>query len=201
MSTVETPTLYTPEDLLTMPDGDLYELVDGKLVERNMGAWSSYVGTRLLRRLGNFSEDHFLGWVFGSDASYQCFPHRPRLVRKPDISFIRLGRLPGERAPQGHTLIAPDLAVEVISPNDLAYDIDERVADFLAASTRLVWVVNPVQRTVLIYRHDGSIAGVREGGELDGEDAVPGFRCPVHLLFVTPAPPTAEPGGTDAAEG
>jgi Uma2 family endonuclease len=113
------------------------------------------------------------------------------LVRKPDVSFIRFGRLPGEEVPQGHIPIAPDLAVEVISPNDLAYDIDERVADYLGAGTRLVWVVNPVQRTVLIYRHDGSIAGVREGGELSGEDVVPGFRCPVHSLFITPVPPTS----------
>jgi Uma2 family endonuclease len=199
MSTVETPTLYTPEDLLEMPDGDLYELVDGQLVERNMGMWSSYVGSRLLRLLGNFCEDHFHGWLLGPDASYQCFPNRPRLVRKPDVSFIRLGRLPDERAPEGHIRIAPDLAVEVISPKDLAYEIDERVADFLGAGTRLVWVVNPVRRTILIYRADGSIAGVREGGGLDGEDVLPGFRCPVALLFVTPAPPTA--GGTADGAG
>ncbi len=199
MSTVETPTLYTPEDLLTMPDGDRYELVDGKLVERIRGAWSSYVGFLLACGLKIYCNDHFLGWVWGADASYQCFPNRPRLVRKPDVSFIRLGRLPGEKAPEGHIPIAPDLAVEVISPNDLAYDIDERVADYLGAGTRLVWVINPVQRTVLIYRQDGSIAGVREGGDLDGEDVIPGFRCPVYSLFITPAPPTGS--GTSNGAG
>jgi Uma2 family endonuclease len=192
MSTVETPVLYTPEDLLAMPDGDRYELIDGQLVEKNMGSWSSYVGSRLGRLLGNFCDENALGWIWGADASYQCFPDRPRLVRKPDVSFIRLGRLPGEQAPEGHTLIAPELAVEVISPNDLAYDIDQRVADYLSAGTRLIWVVNPVQRTILIYRLDGSIAGVREGSELSGEDVVVGFRCPVHALFIPPAPPTAQ---------
>src|SRR5216683_149243 len=109
MSTVETPTLYSPEDLLTMPDGDLYELVDGHLVERNMGAWSSYVGSRLHRLIGNFCEENGVGWYWAADASYQCFLSRPRLVRKPDVSFIRVGRLPGEKAPEGHIRIAPDL--------------------------------------------------------------------------------------------
>jgi Uma2 family endonuclease len=183
-----------------MPDGDLYELIDGMLMERNMGAWSSYVGSRLLKLLAICCDEFCLGWYWGADASYQCFSNRPRLVRKPDVSFIRLGRLPGERAPEGHTRIAPDLAVEVISPNDLAYEIDERVSDYLGAGTRLVWVINPVQRTVLIYRADGSISGMREGGELNGEDVIPGFRCPVHSLFITPAPPTA-PGTGNGAGG
>lgn len=193
MSTVQTPTLYTPADLLTMPDGDLYELVDGHLVERNMGIWSSHVGAQLVRLLGAFCMENALGWLLGPDASYQCFPNRPRLVRKPDVSFIRANRLPPDQVAEGHVRIAPDLAVEVISPNDIAYDIDERVADYLGAGTRLVWVVNPVRRTVLIYRLDGSIAGVREGGELSGEDVVPGFRCPVAALFVTPVPPGSAP--------
>jgi Uma2 family endonuclease len=101
MPTLEASTLYTPEDLLTMPAGDQYELIDGRLVERNMGAWSSYVGFLLACGLKIYCNDHFLGWVWSADASYQCFPARPRLVRKPDVSFIRLGRLPGEQAPGG----------------------------------------------------------------------------------------------------
>jgi hypothetical protein len=69
MSTVDTSTLYTPEDLLRVPDGDLYELVDGKLVQRNMGAWSSYIGLRLAHGLVTFCDSHVLGWVWGADVS------------------------------------------------------------------------------------------------------------------------------------
>ena len=119
MSTaVATKTRYTPEDLLAMPDGKSYELVDGQLVERNMGAESSWVGGQLLIRLGSYCEEHGLGWALPADNGFQCFAHDPGLVRKPDVSFVRYGRLPGEVLPKGWIKIPPDLAVEVVSPND-----------------------------------------------------------------------------------
>ncbi len=102
MSTaVATKTRYTPEDLLAMPDGKSYELVDGQLVERNMGAESSWVGGRLLSRLDRFCEEHGLGWALPTDNGFQCFPHQPKLVRRPDVSFVRYGRLPGGVLPAG----------------------------------------------------------------------------------------------------
>ena len=108
MSTaVATKTRYTPEDLLAMPDGKSYELVDGQLVERNMGFESSWIGGRLLIRLGSYCEEHGLGWAVPADAGYQCFPHDPDLVRKPDVSFVRLGRLPGGVVPKGWAKIPP----------------------------------------------------------------------------------------------
>jgi Uma2 family endonuclease len=111
---------YTADDLLTMPDRDRYELADGKLVELQTGAKSSYIGNRLNRLLSNFCEVPFRGWVFPPDTSYQLFfPDRPNLVRKPDVSFVRVGRFPNEEVPEGHIRLAPDLAAEVVSPNDL----------------------------------------------------------------------------------
>src|SRR3954465_636657 len=115
-----TETLYTPEDLLAMPDGDESELVDGRLVERHMGAWSVHVATRLMALIIQFDPSQRLGWLLMSDASYQAFPKGK--IRKPDPSFICLGRLPDERVPDGHIKLAPDLAVEVISPNDIHYE-------------------------------------------------------------------------------
>ena len=179
-------TEITPDDLLKMPDGECYELVDGQLVERNVSLRSSYIGARLSRLIGNFCEEHPLGWVIGADCGYQCFADKPKLVRRPDVSFIRLGRLTEEQISQGFVRIAPDLAVEVLSPNDLAYDIDSKVEEYLRAGVRLVWVVNPETRTILIYRADGSIQGLREPDELSGEDTLPGFRCQVGALFTMP---------------
>src|SRR5580704_8315063 len=102
MSTaIATKTEYTPEDLLAMPDGKSYELVDGQLVERNMGAESSWVGGELYARLRQYGQEHQLGWAFPADTGYQCFPHAPGLVRKPDVSFVRYGRLPDGMLPQG----------------------------------------------------------------------------------------------------
>ncbi|MBV8269132.1 MAG: Uma2 family endonuclease [Planctomycetaceae bacterium] len=191
MGAVADKTLLTPEDLLAMPDEKSYELIDGKLVERNMGVLSSWVGGRLYRQLAEFVEGHDLGWVFPADVGFQCFPGSTRTVRKTDVAFIRSGRFPGEQLPEGYSRIAPDLAVEVISPNDLAYKVDEKVDAYLKAGVRLVWVAHPHTRTVLIYRSDGSVGLVREADELSGEDVVPGFRCPVAAIFPPEPSPAA----------
>jgi Uma2 family endonuclease len=192
MSTaVATKTHYTPDDLLAMPDGKRFELVAGHLVERNMGLESSWVGGQLLSRLNRFCEDHNAGWAFPADDGYQCFPHDASLVRRPDVSFIRRGRLPGEVLPQGWGKIPPDLVVEVISPNDSAGDVEEKLDDYQKAGVPLVWVVNPRSHAVMVYRLDGSVSRLRAGDELSGENILPGFRCPVQELF----PPREHPAG------
>ena len=94
-------TNYTPEDLLAMPDGKRFELVGGQLVERKTGLESSWVGGQIHSRLDGHSKEHSLGWVLPADNGYQCFPHDPGLVRRPDVSFIRYRRLPGEVLPTG----------------------------------------------------------------------------------------------------
>ncbi len=179
---IEQTTLFTPEDLLAMPDGDNYELVDGHLVERGMGSWANYVATRLVVLIGCHDLGKNLGKLLSAEASYQCF--KGNRVRKPDVSFIRAGRLPDGRVPEGHIRIAPDLAVEVVSPTDLLYEVDRKVGEYLEAGIGLVWVINPDTRIVTIYRADGSVTVLRESGELDGEGAIPGFRCRVADLFI-----------------
>jgi Uma2 family endonuclease len=173
----------TAEEFLDLPNTDFHELVDGKLVEKRMGAESSYIAGRLNTLLSRFCEDPFRGWVFPGDAGYQFLPDRPNVVRKPDVSFIRVGRLPEERPPEGHIRLAPDLAVEVVSPNDLFYEVEQKVAEYRAAGIPLIWIVVPPTRIVLIRRGDGSCVEVGETGELDGEAVLPGFRCPVSALF------------------
>src|SRR5205823_3491725 len=117
MSTAATKTQYTAEDLLQLPDGDRYELVDGNLVERDVSFWSSYIAGVVYGLLDAFSRQNVLGWVVPEGTSYQCFPTLPRQVRKPDTSFIARDRLSVTRAlDEGHLLLAPDLAVEVVSP-------------------------------------------------------------------------------------
>ncbi len=147
----------SPEDLLVLPDEKNYELIDGELAERNASYYSSLVGSRINRRLGGFVEDHDLGWVAAADAGFQCFPDSPRTVRRPDVSFIRKDRLPDGPPFQGWMTIAPDLAVEVISPNDLAYEVDEKVMEYRGVGIPLIWVVNPLTRTILVHRSDGPI--------------------------------------------
>jgi Uma2 family endonuclease len=184
MSTaVATEARYTPEDLLAMPDGKGFELIDGRLVEREMGAESSRVGTRLSSRLDRFCEDHDLGIVWAADNGFQCFPHDPDMVRRPDVSFVKRGRLPGDVEPKGWVKIPPDLAVEVVSPNDRVYELDAKLADYRKVSVLLVWVINPELRTATIYRADGSVRILFEDDELSGEDVIPGFRCPLREIL------------------
>jgi Uma2 family endonuclease len=181
---------YTAEDLLTIPDGDQFELVDGRLVETHMGTEASFTGGVLHYYLYLHCDPPTRGWVFPADVSYQCFPGRPNLVRRPDVSFLRLGRLPNEELPEGHLRTAPDLAVEVVSPNDLYYEVEEKIKEYRSAGVSLIWVIVPPTRTVLVRRLDGTAAEVGENGELDGEQIVPGFRCRVADLFRRATPPT-----------
>ncbi|MEO6810197.1 MAG: Uma2 family endonuclease [Isosphaeraceae bacterium] len=189
MSTmVESRTQTTPGDLLAMPDGKNYELVDGVLVERNMSALSSLVASKLNRLIGNFCESNASGWVFGADCGYQCFPGFPKKVHRPDVSFIRQSRMTVAQLAEGFIPIAPDLAVEVVSPNDLVYKLAEKIQEYLDAGVPLIWIIYPSTRSVYVHRRDGTITLVRAGQDLDGEGVLPGFRCRVADLFPTTAP-------------
>jgi Uma2 family endonuclease len=185
----------TPDELLAMPDGRRYELVDGIPVERTMSLLAARVEMTLGRILDAYCVENNLGWVVSPSCGYQCFPWKPRLVRRPDISFIAAARLPlRAQWSEGYVTIPPDLAVEVTSPSDGVYELEEKVDEYLRAGVRLIWVVHPEVRAILVVHGDGSAFRLRADGELSGEDVVPGFRCPVASLF--PAPEPAPPQAT-----
>jgi len=187
MSVITQSVPVTPEDLLNLPDAKSYELVDGKLVERNGGMESSKIAAHIIFRIGSFLRNRKLGRLFDSEASYQCFPTAPGIVRRPDLSFIRAGRFEGNNLPKGHCRIPPDLAVEVVSPGDLSYEIEEKVAEYLQAGVRLVWVVHPPTRRVRIHRPQSSPLGIvselSEKETISGEEVLPGFSCAVADFF------------------
>jgi Uma2 family endonuclease len=174
---------YTPEDLLAMPDGHRFDLVDGHLVERNMGAESSWIALQINRYLGNYAEVSQHGLVLGPDCGYQIFPDDPNRVRFPDGSFLRSGRLPNDALPRGHIRVVPELVLEVVSPNDLAWEVDLKVTEYLQAGVPLIWVFYPDTRTVSVYRADGKAARLGVGETLSGAEVLPGFTCPVADVF------------------
>ena len=177
----------TPEELLKLPDRERYELINGQLVERDVSTWASYVAGEIHSILRTHSRSNEAGWVLPEGTSYQCFPDQPTKVRRADVSLIRLDRLSlAQATAEGHLPIAPDLAVEVVSPNDNAYEVDEKVQDFLRAGARRVWVVNPQTQTVAVHRAEGIGAILRASDELSGEELLPGFRCPVSDFFRPP---------------
>jgi Uma2 family endonuclease len=185
MATVIGDRRYTPDDLLKLPGGNRFELVDGQLVETEKSLLSAFVAGRVTELLSAHSRSQNLGPVFNSDASYRCFPFDPVMVRRPDVSFIQRLRMRAEYL-TGHSPIAPDLAVEVASPNDGLYDVQDKVDEYLAAGVRLVWLINPETRIVQVYRRDGTVSHLRGDAELTGEDVLPGLRCTLGELFKPP---------------
>jgi Uma2 family endonuclease len=188
MSSTISETKLTPEDLLKLPDEMAFELVDGNLVERHMGSESSAIALRIAFLLALYLRDNPLGLTFGSDTGYQCFADDPKKIRRADLGFVRFSRLPGGRAPKGFCRVAPDLAVEVVSPNDTVDELQEKIAEYLGAGFPLIWVVNPPTRTVQIYRprtaKNGPISSLSEDDTITGEDVLPGFASVVKEFFV-----------------
>lgn len=184
MSTATRESLYTPEDLLTVTDRPCPDLVDGRLVERPiMGQDSSSIAIRISFLLGLYIRDHLPAVVSGADGGFQIFREDPNRVRFPDVAVTRKDRLPGGKAFPGHCRVVPELIVEVISPNDNADDLAEKVAEYHAADVPLIWVVHPGSRRVQVIRADGTAAYLGESDTLEGGDALPGFRCRVADLF------------------
>ena len=173
--------LVSGSDLERLLEQVDYELVDGNLRTRPMGAKSSWIGARIHGFLFAFLQQHALGHLFISDCGYTCFPGNT--LRKPDVSFVRLGRLEREEIPIGWLTIPPDLAVEVLSPGDVADDMDIKVQAYLQAGVKLVWEVHPASKTVIVHRADGTIAALKETDSLDGEDVVPGFKAALASIF------------------
>jgi Uma2 family endonuclease len=202
MSTaVETETQYTPEDLLAMSDGKSFELVGGQLVQRNMGIESDWVAGEVHGLLRGHCKEHGLGWALSSESGYQCFPHETGRVRKPDVSFVRYGRFPGGELPKGWAKVRPDLAVEVVSPNDVANEIDVKLVDYEKVGIPLIWVIYLVSRTVMVYRSDGSFSRLHEADELSGEDVIPGFLCAVREILPRREPVLEVPSSPNGTNG
>ena len=166
----------TADELFHRPDHDRYELVAGALrVCEPPGGTHGQVAARLCYRLTGFVEAERVGVVLVESG---FILHRaPDTVRGPDLSFVATGRLPTAGVPASFVPLAPDLAVEIRSPDDRAGAVAEKVTNYLDAGTRLVWVIDPAGRRVTVYRADGSTAELTDSDWLDGETVLPGFRC------------------------
>ena len=125
---------------------------------------------------------HGLGVVCGAETGFRLASD-PDTVLAPDIGFVRRDRLPASGLPAGYWPGAPDLAVEVLSPGDTIFEVDEKVATWLAAGAAAVWVVNPKRRTVTTHRAGAAPLTLSEDETLAGDDVVAGFRLPVTEIF------------------
>lgn len=172
----------TVADLLRLPDGDRYELVRGELRPMSpTGEEPSRIAGNLAGSLWQHVTAQNLGAIYVAEGGF-VIATQPDTVRAPDVAFVRAERLGGPPA-KGYRAGAPDLAVEVISPNDSYTDVAEKVRDWLAAGTGLVIVVDPRKRTVLVYRTPTDFDMLTEADTLTGGAVVPGWTLPVQRLF------------------
>lgn len=164
--------------------GCRHELVRGELRRMsNAGWWHGLVAMRLGARMQLHADTHRLGAVFAAETGF-LLERNPDTVRSPDVAFVQGSRIPRQRS-RGYFDGAPDLAVEVTSPNDTPSAIDEKAHAWLAGGTRLVWVVDPETRGVRVHR-PGSVVDLAPTDELRGEDVLPGFELPIAALFPEP---------------
>ena len=182
--------LMTAEQLLAYDArGQRTELVRGRLIIKEPASYlHGTIAARVLARIGAFLEkdqaarsaEHPLGDVLAAETGF-TLQRRPDTVRAPDVAFVSWERRPV--SPTGFGELAPDLAVEVLSPGDRAGEVLAKVADWLNAGTLLVWVIDPVRRVARVYRADGSEDIVNEDAALDGEKVLPGFAVSLEGLL------------------
>ena len=176
--------LMTAEQLFELPDdGYRSELVEGEIVR--MTPTSAEHGV-LSIRIGRLLDEHVsareLGVCCGAETGF-ILRRDPDVVRAPDAAFVAAARIPATGIPKTYWPFAPDLAVEVVSPSDRLTDIHIKIAEYFAAGTRLVWIVEPSTEAVHAYRSPHDVRVLRGDDELSGEDVLPGFRCVVKRLF------------------
>ncbi len=174
---IPAPDTMTLEEFL---ENDLegYEYVKGELVPIPPTSMKhGEISSKLHIRLGLHVEENRLGELYIAETTFQL---DDRAV-KPDIAFVSTGRLPENR--EQVSPIPPDLAVEVVSPSDKHYDVTEKALAYLRSGTRLVWVIEPVAKTVMVYRSETDFTVLNYEDTLTGEDVVEGFTCPVAQLF------------------
>jgi Uma2 family endonuclease len=176
-------TLHTPDELLEL-DG-LYELVDGQLVEKQVGFLVGRCIAQIAYWLGNYLDSRPVGEI-AAEVTFQCFAEAPGNVRRPDIVFIAKDRL-RDVPDDGHVKIAPDIAIEIISPGDKINDFEDKLADYRSAGVKQVWEVNPTFGYVRVHLPDRTAIFLQGHENLVAQDILPGFSIKVADLM----PPTA----------
>ncbi len=165
------------------PSDGLYEIINGKVVEKSMGLYEVHVNNLLNLFLGRFVFDNQLGNV----EAEMLFKLRPesRTQRRPDIAFISYEKWPkGKRYPSGNAFqIVPELVIEVVSPTNFANEVDEKVVEYLEAGVRMVWVVFPTTSRIYIHESLTSVRVLTRVDELDGGEVLPGFRLALNQIF------------------
>jgi Uma2 family endonuclease len=182
MSIVE-PQLLTANDYWRLPENGMQRaLVRGEVYETMPpGGRHGLIAAILSMVLRLWAQQGTHGCV-GVESGF-LLTRAPDTIRGPDVFFIRTDRIPITGVPEGFWMIHPDLAVEVVSPNETAEIVREKVRDYLAAGTPLVWVIYPRTQEVIAHTPDGLARTYSRDDTLDAPTILPGFMCSVSTLF------------------
>jgi Uma2 family endonuclease len=166
-----------------MPSSERYELVEGRLVPMSpVNIEHGSVVAQVLYLLKHFLKSHPVGTVVCESGF--TLARNPDTVRGPDISFIRSDRMPPRARRRGFPVMAPDAVFEVLSPDDRPGEVHGKVAEYLDSGVRLVVIVDPRSRAVVVHRSEMEAVALRGGNDvLDAGDAIPGFTCRVSDIF------------------
>ncbi len=170
------------EEFERLPDdGWRRDLVRGQVVcEPPAGFEHGRIAVQIASLLYAFVRERELGTVVGAETGF-VLHDKPPTVRAPDVAFVADGRLASD--PVGFAPLAPDLAVEIVSPSNTVSEIQGKVVDYLDAGTRLVWVVDPRYRSITAYLSREEIRLLTEEEEIDGGAVLPGFRIKISELI------------------
>ncbi len=174
----------TVEEFERLPEESMYrmELVQGRLIrEPRPGAAHGCLTAELVARLHAHVRERRLGRV-ATETGF-LLTDDPPTVRGPDVAYVAAERISAQGVPTGFWQFAPDIAVEVVSPSNSASEIQQKVLEYLAAGSHLVWVVDAGSRSVTVYRDRNEIRVLTEGDVLDGADVLPDFRLELADLF------------------
>ena len=179
---MSTQCVTTAEQLLTLRSERPCELVRGELITMTpAGFRHGRIACTVAGLLRSFAVAPNLGVVTGAETGFHIASD-PDTVRAPDVSFVCRERIPPSE-PIGFFPGPPDLAVEILSPNDTAGDVLAKTQDWLNSGCRAVWVADPQTLTVTVYRSRKEIQVLTRRDDLEGGDLLPGFRARVESLF------------------
>lgn len=175
--------LVTAEHFWQMPETDMRrDLVRGEIIERMPpGGQHGAIASELNAQLRTWAKAGPKGCV-GVESGF-VLGRSPDTVRSPDVFYVRAERIPPTGIPEGFWELAPDLAVEVVSPSESAADVRDKVRDYLSAGTQLMWVIYPRSREVIVHTPDGLAKTYSHDDQLAGFEVLPGFTCTVASLF------------------
>ena len=185
MVTAQTATnLITGEELLALGDIGPCELIDGRIVPMSpTGGRHGIIESRLGSALSVFVQQQHLGWVLTGEVGIYI-RRNPDHVRGADIVFLSRERWP-EGPPEGFLEGAPDLVVEIMSPNDRWQEVRQKITEYFSIGVRWVWIVEPENRAVLVFRSSTDFQQFGVDDIVVGEGALEGFTLPVARLFTT----------------